>query len=64
MIKRLEITYVDEEGLDYDYWDSESDEFNYATPTAINFLIELVQNGAASVFETRVSLPVVRESLE
>ena len=64
MIKRLEITYVDDEGLDYDYWDSESDEFDYATPTAINFLIELVQNGAASVFETRVSLPVVRESLE
>ncbi len=64
MVKRLEITYVDEEGIEYDYWDSESDEFDYATPTAINFLIELVQNGAASVFETRVSLPVVRESLE
>ena len=64
MVKRLEITYVDEEGIDYDYWDSESDEFDYATPAAINFLIELVQNGAASVFETRVSLPVVRGSLE
>ena len=64
MVKRLEITYVDEEGIDYDYWDSESDEFDYATPTAINFLIELFQNGATSVFETRVSLPVMRESLE
>lgn len=64
MVKRLEITYVDEEGIEYDYWDSEADEFDYATPTAINFLIELVQTGATSIFETRVSLPVVRESLE
>ena len=64
MVKRLEIRYLDQEGNDYEYWDSESDEFDYATPSAVNFLIELVRNGTASVFETRVSLPVVRESLE
>jgi len=64
MVKRLEIRYFDQEGNDYEYWDSESDEFDYATPSAVNFLIELVRNGTASVFETRVSLPVVRESLE
>jgi general secretion pathway protein J len=63
-VKRLEIRYVDQEGNDYEYWDSESDEFDYATPAAINFLIELVENGTSSVFETRVSLPVVREGLE
>jgi len=64
MVKRLEITFLDQEGNEYEYWDSESDEFDYATPVAINFLIELVKDGSATVFETRVSLPVVRESLE
>ena len=63
-VKRLDIKFLDEEGNDYDYWDSESDEFDYATPVAINILIELVQTGATSVFETRVSLPVIRESIE
>ncbi|MEN8243518.1 MAG: prepilin-type N-terminal cleavage/methylation domain-containing protein [Thermodesulfobacteriota bacterium] len=64
MVKRLEITFLDQEGNEYEYWDSESDEFDYATPVAINFMIELVKDGSTSVFETRVSLPVVRENLE
>ena len=64
MVNRLEIQYLDTEGSDYDYWDSESDQFDYATPTAISFLIELVRNGTTTVFETRVSLPIVRERLE
>jgi general secretion pathway protein J len=64
MVKRLEINYLDQEGNDTEYWDSESDEFEYATPAAIHFLIELVRDGTASIFETRVSLPVVREGLE
>lgn len=63
-IKRLEISYLDQEGNDYEYWDSESDEFDYATPAAIHFLVELVRNETFSIFETRVSLPVVREGLE
>jgi general secretion pathway protein J len=63
-VKRLEISYLDQEGNDYEYWDSESDEFEYATPAAIHFLIELFRNGTTAVFETRVSLPVVREGLE
>jgi general secretion pathway protein J len=64
MVKRLEINYLDKEGNDTEYWDSESDEFEYATPAAIHFLIELVREGTASIFETRVSLPVAREGLE
>ena len=64
MVKRLEITYLDQEGNDYDYWDSESDEFDYATPAAVNILIEQVKNGSVAVFETRVSLPARREGLE
>jgi hypothetical protein len=64
LVKRLEITYLDQDGNAYEYWDSESDEVDYATPAAIHFLIELAQGGTTTVFETRVSLPVVRESLE
>ncbi|MBW2296510.1 MAG: prepilin-type N-terminal cleavage/methylation domain-containing protein [Deltaproteobacteria bacterium] len=63
-IKKLKITYFDREGNDYDYWDSESDAFDYATPVSVNLLIEIAQNGTTSVFETRVTLPVVREGLE
>jgi general secretion pathway protein J len=55
---------VDQEGNDFDYWNSDSDEFDYATPTAVDFTIELVQGGTTSFFETRVSLPVKREPLE
>lgn len=63
-IKKFEIKYFDNEGNDYDYWDSESDAFDYATPVSVNLLIEIAQNGTTSVFETRVTLPVVREGLE
>lgn len=63
-LKRLEVSFLDQEGNDTEYWDSESDEFEYATPTAINVLIELVRSGTTSIFETQVSLPVVREGLE
>lgn len=64
MVKRLEITYLDQEGNDYDYWDSESEEFDYATPAAVNILIEQVKKGSVAVLETRVSLPARREGLE
>ena len=63
-VKRLDLSYLDQEGNAYEYWDSESDEFEYATPAAIQIVIELGRNGITSVFETRVSLPVVREGLE
>jgi general secretion pathway protein J len=64
MLKTLEIIFLDQEGNEHEYWDSESDEFDYATPAAINIHIEVVNDGSTSVFETRVSLPVVRERLE
>lgn len=64
MVKRLEIRYLDHEGNDYDYWDSESGDFDYATPSAVEILIEMVKNESVSVFETRVSLPVRREGIE
>ena len=63
-LKRLEITYVDVEGEDYTYWDSESDEFDYATPAAIEILIEMLQEETAAVFETRITMPVVRQGVE
>lgn len=64
MVKRLEISFVDEDGNDFEYWNSDSDEFDYATPTAVDFMVELVRGGTTSIFETRVSLPVIREALE
>ena len=63
-LKRLEITYFDQEGTDHTYWDSESDEFDYATPGAVEILIEMSRGETGAVFETRVAMPVVRRGIE
>ena len=63
-LKRLEMKFFDNEGNDYTRWDSESDEFDYATPEAIVIGIEMVQGATTAVFETRVAMPVVRQGEE
>ena len=46
-------------------WDSESQDVDYATPRAINILLEVGEEESVSmVFETMVMLPVVREAIE
>lgn len=64
-LKTLVFTYYDNEGMAYDTWDSESKDVAYATPKAINILLEVGEEESVSmVFETMVMLPVVREALE
>jgi len=64
-LKSLVITYLDTEGTVHDTWDSESKDTEYATPKAINIVLEVGEEESQSmVFETMVMLPVMREALE
>ena len=63
-VKSLEFKYYDAEGSDNDAWDSESDEFNYATPSAVAIKLEIEDKTGAHIFETQVKLPMYRESIK
>lgn len=63
-VKSLAFKFYDREGLEFDVWDSDSDEFGYATPTAIGIKLELASKAASHPFETMVFLPVSREKAE
>ena len=60
-LRSLEIRYYDEEGEEYDHWDSETDEFGYATPTSLLIKMALGDPRNTIIFETRVTLPLCRK---
>ena len=53
----LTFTYFDAEGNDYEYWDSESDDFGFATPAAIEIKLVLGTEDNSDTFTTMVRLP-------
>ncbi|MCD4744386.1 MAG: prepilin-type N-terminal cleavage/methylation domain-containing protein [Desulfobacteraceae bacterium] len=66
-VSNIEISYVDHEGEVYDSWDSESSEFEYSFPAAVNFVIKLYDENKDDddddkerKVETSISLPVKR----
>lgn len=63
-VKSLSFKFYDADGIEFDAWDSDSDEFGYATPTAIAVRLELAKNAETHAFETMVSLPRIRERAE
>lgn len=62
-LKSFELVYFDDEDNATDYWDSESDEFKYATPVSIGIKLELGDQSFSRIFETRVTMPVIREKI-
>jgi general secretion pathway protein J len=62
-VKSLAFTYLDAEGSDNDVWDSESDEYNYATPKAVAIKLEIEINKSSHIFETVVHLPIYRQDM-
>jgi len=56
-LKTLKFTYYNTEGNDSDRWNSDSDEFKYATPRAVGIEIELGNGSFSQQFATLVSLP-------
>jgi general secretion pathway protein J len=63
-VKSLSFKFYDQEGIEFDVWDSDSDEFGYATPKAIGIKLELANKAISQTFETMVVLPVFREKSE
>lgn len=57
------LTYFDTKGETYDYWDSESDDFDYSTPGAIGIQLEIAYNNTSRFFATTVYIPVYREKI-
>ena len=63
-LKSLKFLYYDQEGTEHETWDSESREFNYATPAAVKIKVEVGDDTVSFSFETMVEFPVVREPRE
>ena len=63
-IASLDLLFYDGNGREHDRWDSDSSEFDYATPRAVRIRLVLDADGRRYPFETVVGLPVCREPVE
>ena len=63
-INALAFNYYDDEGAEYDLWDSESPDVEYATPKIIGIAIGIGDALASKVYQTKVVLPVYREKIK
>jgi len=63
-LKSLVFKYYDAEGSEFDEWNSDADEYGYATPAAISIHLEIGNETASYDFETTVRLAVRREKIE
>jgi general secretion pathway protein J len=63
-IQGFSVTYYNEKGEESDEWDSESSEYDYATPRSLQFILQVGEESSPLVFTTRVHVPSFREKLE
>lgn len=63
-VKTLQFKYYNQEGTEYELWDSDAGDFGYATPRAIRIKLEIGKDSESRWFETMVTLPVYREEKE
>lgn len=63
-VRSLEFTFIDSEGEEGNIWDSDSNDFDYATPRAIRIRLILGSDENLHTFETTVVLPQYREAIE
>jgi general secretion pathway protein J len=63
-VAKISFVFVDNEGRPHDTWDSESPMFGYATPRAVEIVLEIAPDSPDAqplVFETRVDIPIFRD---
>lgn len=60
-VKSLTFLFYDQAGTEYDMWDSDSDEFGYATPRAIRIRLEVGDEETGRLLETMVAIPAYRD---
>ena len=63
-LKSLSFKYIDADGSESDEWDSDSDEYGYATPAAVRIQLEIGNETRSYDFETTVRLAVQRKKIE
>jgi general secretion pathway protein J len=63
-VKSLAFKYIDAEDNASESWDSESEEFGYATPQAVTVQLEIGDEKTSTIFETAVKLPIYREKAD
>ena len=63
-VKSLAFKYYDSEGSEFEGWDSDSNEYAYATPSAIGIQLEIGDESTSYNFETTVRFAVNREKIE
>ena len=63
-VKSLTIKYFDGEGTEYEEWNSDTEEFGYATPAAIGIQLEIGSESSSYTFETTVRFAVHRKKIE
>jgi general secretion pathway protein J len=63
-VKSLAFKFYNQDGTESDVWDSDSEEFGYATPKAIAVRLELANKASSQTFETMVALPIFREKTD
>jgi len=63
-VKSLAFKFYDQQGEEFEQWDSESRQFGYATPTAVGIVLEVGGSGQFETFETMVRLPIRRRRID
>jgi len=60
-LRELSFTYYNKEGETFDYWDSDSEEFGYASPRGLKIVLKTGNEDNPITLETMISIPVYRE---
>ena len=60
-VQSMTVTYHDKSGRSHDRWDSDSEEFGYATPRSVAFELEIGADAEATKYRTMILLPVSRD---
>ena len=63
-VKSLAFKYYDAEGEESEEWNSDTDDYDHATPTAIGIQLEIGNESESYAFETTVRLAVHRDKME
>ncbi len=63
-VKSLTFKFYDDSGEEQAAWDSESEDFKYATPSAVGIELEVGDEHTSRFFKTRITLPTIRKRLD
>ncbi len=63
-VRALKFTYLDAEGDERERWDSESEQYEYATPRAVRILLTVGSGEQSHAFEVLTTLPLYRDNPE